>query len=423
MNCKDRVTLMLCTNAAGEKAPILMIGKSARPRSLKNVKTPVVYDANKKGWMTVALATKWFKDIFVPFKRKLLGSAEPAVLLWDNHSSHSLDKEMLKQYRDIHIIFLPPNLTSHHQPLDAGIIAATKLRYKTTMVQMLNDVVDHWEERRDAAEHNKSGTNGLLQGHYAHLGDAVMIIDQAWGGITDETIQNCWIKANCLPAGLQEQLMKTSDKGRAKIAARATTASSGVAAMATDEDESWEVMDSGQLDFSTLREALGTLSVNIQAKRPDLMAGNGTIFPVLQDAAYSAADVGLDSDSAARTAAAKTITSIEEDDEMVEALGQMMMEELDNADCPPPPAPQGDVEAAAAAMPAAATTAVYLQSEEEQDFEHLRTGRAAAEDWLRDLAALAGCSKEVGAVLAASKKYFDSKKTTQKSLHAFFSKK
>ena len=414
MSLKDRVTLMLCTNAAGEKAPIMMIGKSANPRALKNVRTSVRYEANKKGWMTTVLATKWFKDVFVPFKRKLLGDVEPAVLMWDNHSSHSLDKDMLKQYPDIRVVFLPPNLTSHHQPLDAGIIAATKLRYKTVMVRMLNDLVEHWEERRKDAENNKSGLNGLKQGHYAHLGDAVVIIQEAWGVITDETIKNCWIKADCLPAMLQRELMKTSEKGKAKLAEREAAATSSAGApMATDEDEGWEVMDSGQLNFSDFRDALDTLSIMIEAKRPELVAGNNAIFPVLQDAVYSAAAVEVP--EADKIAAAKTIICLEEDDEVVEALGQLLIEEQDAEDREAPEAPEApmDHDGAGAAVDAPSN---------EQRFEHLRAGRTAAEGWLRDLAQQAGCADEVEVVLMASKEFFNSKKVTQKSLHAFFKK-
>lgn len=413
MNNKDRVTLMLCTNASGNKAPIMMIGKSEKPRSLEGLKHRVKYYANQNGWMTGVLATRWFKEIFVPFKRNLLGDVEKAVLLWDNHSSHTLDADMLKLYPDIHVLFLPPNLTSHHQPLDAGIIAATKLKYKTVMVQMLDDLVEHWEERRKRGEHNKAGTKGLLQGHHAHLGDAVFIIQQAWDVITDETIKNCWVKAKCLPANLEVELMKTSEKGRAKLAERAAAASSGATAMATDDD-GWEVMDSGQLDFSHLQVALDKLAIDVEKNRAQLVGGNDAVFPVLHDAVYSAESVGVEG-AADKTAAAKRIVCLEEDDEVVEALGQLLIEEVEENESRLPEAPM-DLDGAAAGAAAAAAQS----SPSESDFERLRALPATAEAWMRDLARAAGCVDEVAVVLEASKKYFDSKKANQKSIHAFF---
>ena len=35
-----------------EKLPLLVIGKSAKPRAFKNKELPVSYKSNKKAWMT-----------------------------------------------------------------------------------------------------------------------------------------------------------------------------------------------------------------------------------------------------------------------------------------------------------------------------------------------------------------------------------
>lgn len=60
-NCKDRVTALFCCNATGtNKITLFIIGKSARPRSIKNLKhLPVVYKASKKGWMNRDLFQEW----------------------------------------------------------------------------------------------------------------------------------------------------------------------------------------------------------------------------------------------------------------------------------------------------------------------------------------------------------------------------
>ena len=62
---KDRVTLMLCTNANGDKLPILVIGKAKNPRALvgKTLKS-VTYTHQTKAWMTSTIATLWFRTIF-----------------------------------------------------------------------------------------------------------------------------------------------------------------------------------------------------------------------------------------------------------------------------------------------------------------------------------------------------------------------
>lgn len=59
--CKDRITVLFCCNAAGtNKVRLCIIGKSAKPRSIKNLKNlPVAYKAQKKGWMTRDLFKEW----------------------------------------------------------------------------------------------------------------------------------------------------------------------------------------------------------------------------------------------------------------------------------------------------------------------------------------------------------------------------
>ena len=51
---KERLTALVCANAAGtHKCKVFVIGKSARPRALKNVhELPVIYKANTKAWVT-----------------------------------------------------------------------------------------------------------------------------------------------------------------------------------------------------------------------------------------------------------------------------------------------------------------------------------------------------------------------------------
>ncbi|GFV55050.1 tigger transposable element-derived protein 1 [Trichonephila clavipes] len=67
---KDRVTLLLCSNASGDRMlKPLLINKSLRPRALKGKdlkQLPVHWMANPKAWMTTALFTEWFNNCFVP---------------------------------------------------------------------------------------------------------------------------------------------------------------------------------------------------------------------------------------------------------------------------------------------------------------------------------------------------------------------
>ena len=63
-------------------------------------------------------------------------SGRKVLLLLDNATSH-VNLELL----NVHIHFLPPNITSLLEPMDAGIIRNFKLKYKALFVQWLLDMV------------------------------------------------------------------------------------------------------------------------------------------------------------------------------------------------------------------------------------------------------------------------------------------
>ncbi|GFX91596.1 tigger transposable element-derived protein 1 [Trichonephila clavipes] len=132
---KDRVTLLLCSNASGDRMlKPLLINKSLRPRALKGKdlkQLPVHRMANPKTWMTTAFFTEWFNNCFVPeveayMKEKSLDFK--VLLIVDNAASHPQ-----LEHPNVQLVFLPPNTTSLIQPLDQGIIATFKKYYiKTT---------------------------------------------------------------------------------------------------------------------------------------------------------------------------------------------------------------------------------------------------------------------------------------------------
>ena len=85
---KDRITTMACANASGTiKIPLLIIGKTKKPRCFKNVKTlPVKYNAQESALMNREIFTDWFIKVFIPTARK---HANRKILLpLDNAPAH-----------------------------------------------------------------------------------------------------------------------------------------------------------------------------------------------------------------------------------------------------------------------------------------------------------------------------------------------
>lgn len=141
---KDRVTLVMCGNAAGFMIKPGLIYRSKNPRALKNKNKdalPIYWMYNSKAWMAKALNQDWFKYRFIPeVKRYLRGKGLDfkVLLLADNAGGHADDLS----YDGVKIEFLPPNTTSLIQPMDQGIIRAFKALYTRNTLQHLVDSVD-----------------------------------------------------------------------------------------------------------------------------------------------------------------------------------------------------------------------------------------------------------------------------------------
>lgn len=61
------------------------------------------------------------------FDNKIETQEERKILLLMNHCGTHGSTDTLPMFQNIEVEFLPPNMTSKLQPLDVGIIAATKV--------------------------------------------------------------------------------------------------------------------------------------------------------------------------------------------------------------------------------------------------------------------------------------------------------
>ncbi|XP_057335446.1 jerky protein homolog-like [Microplitis mediator] len=134
---------MARSNASGtSKFPIVLIGKSKKPRAIQKLSHILVsYKSQKSAWMTGPLFEKWFYDEFVPRVTEFLqskGLPTKAVLFVDNCASHP--KNIKKG--DIRVEFLPPNTTSLLQPMDQGCLQNLKMNYRVHLMSFLLSKLD-----------------------------------------------------------------------------------------------------------------------------------------------------------------------------------------------------------------------------------------------------------------------------------------
>ena len=172
---------MVAANMSGkEKLPLLVIGKSLRPRCMKNVKNlPVDYTANKKAWMTSTIFENWLRKL----DRKFLLQGRSVAMVVDNCPAHP--HIHIDGLRSIKLVFLPPNTTSHLQPCDQGIINSLKHHYRTRVVRKY---LDHIKDKmaQVSAEPTTSETFRIS------VLDALYDLRSAWDKVTEKTVKNCF---------------------------------------------------------------------------------------------------------------------------------------------------------------------------------------------------------------------------------------
>jgi len=167
---KQRITVLVGSNMTGtDKLPLLIIGKSARPRKFpKDLRSlPVTYRSNKKAWMTGLLWEEWIRQLDDKFGRQ----KKKILLLIDNCSAHV----SIPHLKNIVIEFFPPNMTSVLQPMDQGVIRNFKTHYHRNLIEKLINHIDQHKE--------------LLQ---VQLIQSVFMAYSAWQSVTATTIANCF---------------------------------------------------------------------------------------------------------------------------------------------------------------------------------------------------------------------------------------
>lgn len=173
---KDRISIACTVNADGsDKYHLAFIGRYACPRSF-NKKTPaklgIEYHHNKTSWMTSEVFQSWIGQLDRRFQKE----NRQILLLLDNFSGHRVPENFLKNIR---LEFFAPNLTSHVQPLDAGIINAFKAHYKKRFLNR-------------AYRRSECTNTPLSQIYKIDILTAMRLAKFAWHSITAETIRNCW---------------------------------------------------------------------------------------------------------------------------------------------------------------------------------------------------------------------------------------
>ncbi|XP_033222534.1 tigger transposable element-derived protein 4-like [Belonocnema kinseyi] len=167
---------MVFANMSGkEKLQLLVTGKSQNPRCFKGVKSlPVLYERNKKAWMTSSVYEDWLHKIDNKFQRE---NGKFLLLVDNNCPAHP--KVLIQTLKAIKVVHLPPNLTAKLQPMDQGIIKNLKVNYGWRIIKRLLKASD-----------KKMGLTDL------NLLDAIFDLNKACADVTSDTIANLFRMAS-----------------------------------------------------------------------------------------------------------------------------------------------------------------------------------------------------------------------------------
>lgn len=183
---KDRVTVLLGGNMAGDKLKPFLLHKYKNPRCLKNVnrkKLPVIYRSNRKAWMTAESFTDWYKNFFLGDAKKKCKARNvdfKVLLIVDNAPSHPDFSEINP---NVKVIFLPPNTTSLLQPMDMGVISIAKTNYKYELLE---------SALRAAEKSSKLTLLTFLKS--LSIKDAIEFFGRAWESVPKSAMEGVWHK-------------------------------------------------------------------------------------------------------------------------------------------------------------------------------------------------------------------------------------
>lgn len=164
---KERITVLVAANMTGtDKRKLLVIGKSKCPPCFKGVTSlPILYENNKKSWMTSEIFEKTLNSWNDELRRK----REKILLLVDNCPAHQI-----KQLEFIKLVLLPLDTHAVLQPMNRGIIRNLKTHYRN---QLILKII------KDMETQVESQINML---------DAIVMLEKAWHDINPMAINYCF---------------------------------------------------------------------------------------------------------------------------------------------------------------------------------------------------------------------------------------
>jgi hypothetical protein len=223
----DRVTVVMCCNADGShKIDLTIIGKHQTHKCFTNwlpSACNVQYLSNNNAWQTGETFREWLQH----FSSSVSERHGPGQVVWltmYNSSAHCIPNDAEQKlwservhgfaWRNLNVVFLTPNITSHAQPLDQGIMVAYKAGYRRRHCAYLLACCETELEKRSAG-----GAESVCVCADSFTVDMRQVIEWsvgAWKDVAVDTIRFCWQRSRVLP-GNEDAVHQANDASSSRI--------------------------------------------------------------------------------------------------------------------------------------------------------------------------------------------------------------
>lgn len=170
------VTSVCCISAAGVYVPPMLIFPRAKlkPSLMDQAPAGSVAAANKSGWISEPIFTKWFHH-FINFVRPR-DRPDPVLVLMDGHASHTANLEVidLAKANNVILLVLPSHCTHRLQPLDLSFFKALNSYYNNEIITWLRN-----HQGRSVGEEQIAGLFAAAYGKAATVNNAVKGFEKA----------------------------------------------------------------------------------------------------------------------------------------------------------------------------------------------------------------------------------------------------
>jgi len=138
---KTSISIMFAGSADGNILPPYTVYKAEHIMSTwaDNGPKDAKYNRTKSGWFDKFCFEDWFRQIILPYVRKL-PKKEWKVVIGDNLATHISDSIINScKANKIHFVFLPPNSTHLLQPLDVAVYGPMKRAWRKVLTTWKKD--------------------------------------------------------------------------------------------------------------------------------------------------------------------------------------------------------------------------------------------------------------------------------------------